>query len=191
MGLVTKGEARAAAMRARTNSKKVTKVLLEEAASTTETSFDIFLSHSKMDEDLVLGAKQILEEKSYTVYVDWIDDPQLDRSAVSKATAEHLRWRMEQCEVMFYLHSKNASFSKWCPWELGYFDGLSINAPRTFVFPLVNRGEGFDGQEYLKLYPTVDIDNLGKVTEVKEDVWGAFDSKTEPYRKISRILEAI
>src|SRR5947209_3205334 len=50
-------------------------------------SYDIFLSHSTNDAELVTGMKLTLEDLGYTVYVDWIEDPNLDRSNVTKETA--------------------------------------------------------------------------------------------------------
>lgn len=52
--------------------------------------FDIFLSHSFYDAELVLGVRAILQRAGESVYVDWIDDPELDRSRVSMRTAARL-----------------------------------------------------------------------------------------------------
>ena len=38
-------------------------------------SFDIFLSHSSKDKQLILGVKQLIEDSGYSVYIDWVDDP--------------------------------------------------------------------------------------------------------------------
>lgn len=189
MGLVTIGQAILAADRELASTYRDAQRILKEEANTARTSFDIFLSHSKMDEKYVLGAKRILEEKGFTVYVDWIDDPQLDRSYVNKRTADYLRKRMKQCKLLFYLHTKNASLSKWCPWELGFFDGQTGSAERTFVFPLVHSGESFKGQEYLELYPIVDIDNVGQTSAIRKDVWGYFPSTDREWRQMSGVLD--
>ena len=188
MGLVTIGQALLAADRELASNYRGAERILKDATNTAASSFDIFLSHSKMDDKFVLGAKRILEEKGFSVYVDWINDPQLDRSFVSKKTADYLRKRMKQCRLMFYLHTKSASFSKWCPWELGFFDGDSRSDPRTFVFPLVSSGESFKGQEYLELYPIVDIDNIGQISSLKKDVWGKFPTSDNQWRQMSSIL---
>lgn len=188
MGLVTINQTLLAADRALGPSFSRAESILSEAANTPRISFDVFLSHSKMDDKYVLGAKQILEEKGYSVYIDWINDPQLDRSKVNKRTADYLRKRMRQCHLMFYLHTKNASLSRWCPWELGFFDGSSELIDRTFVFPLVQSGNTFRGQEYLELYPIVDIDNVGKKTSMKTDVWAKYPSGERRYRQMSFIL---
>lgn len=87
-------------------------------------SYDIFLSHSFRDAEVVYGIKKTIEEMNYTVYVDWIEDSQLDRENVTKETAELLRNRMKSSKSLFWAHSENAKKSKWMPWELGYFDSL-------------------------------------------------------------------
>jgi hypothetical protein len=109
-----------------------------------------------MDRELVLGAKQLIEDSNLTVYVDWIEDGDVDRTTVDKNRAALLRERMAQCDALFYAHTPNASLSRWCPWELGYFDALNAPDERVFVMAIVEDRETFKGQEYLDLYPTVD-----------------------------------
>src|SRR5712691_2792308 len=89
-----------------------------------ETAYDVFLSHSSRDKPLVLGVKSRLEEEGFAVYVDWIDDAVLDRTAVTPENARRLRLRMKRCLSLLYLATSSASYSKWMPWEVGYFDGL-------------------------------------------------------------------
>ena len=189
MGLVTTAQARSAAFNERIQKGLGVESILRESASFTRSSYDVFLSHSKMDTELVVGAKRILELKGYTVYVDWVDDPQLDRSKVNRQTADKLRIRMRSCKLMFYLHTSNGSLSKWCPWELGYFDGYTYPNPRVFIFPLLASGEtSFQGQEYLELYPIIDIDHVDKPQTDQRDVW-SYDPRAENrYRRITTIL---
>lgn len=157
MALLSEATVRQAAARTRvTAAMDSASTILREARNTTRSSFDIFLSHSKLDSDLVLGVKSVLESIGKTVYVDWIDDPLLDRSNVTPKTAEKLRMRMRQCKSLFYAHSENATTSRWMPWEIGYFDGFKSNVA---ILPIV-RGENqtsFAGVEYLGLYPYVDV----------------------------------
>lgn len=156
MSFVTIGDARAAAMRVPERMfKAATAILREQAEAPTRSSFDVFLSHSYMDQELVLGAKRLLEERSLVVYVDWVDDSDLDRAQVKPETAARLKRRMAQCGTLLYLHTTNATSSKWMPWELGYFDALK---GKVAIFPLVrSKDEPFKGQEYLGLYPYVDF----------------------------------
>lgn len=121
--------------------------------------FDIFLSHAIRDAELVLGVKLVLEAAGKTVYVDWIEDPDLDRARVSGKTADLLRTRMRQCDSLFYLYSQASQGSRWMPWELGYFDGFKGNVAILPVVP--DWGElDFDHEEYLQLYPKVDVVNV-------------------------------
>lgn len=111
----------------------------------------MFLSHSIKDSDLVLGVKGILEDLGHSVYVDWIEDPQLDRTKVSAKTAEKLRQRMSTCLSLLYLTTQNAEESKWMPWECGYYDGFK---GKVAILPVKeNSTNVFLGQEYLGLYP--------------------------------------
>lgn len=146
----------AAARDLRQRANKTNDQLLREARETAKDMFDVFLSHSSRDKDLVLGAKKVIEDAGYTVYVDWIDDAQVNVVA-DRALADRLRRRMGQCSSLFYLHTPNAALSKWCPWELGYFDGLRSPEAAVFVFPVLTQGQLYKGQEYLDLYDTVDL----------------------------------
>jgi hypothetical protein len=124
--------------------------------------YDVFLSHSSLDAEVILGLKVVLERHGLSVYVDWIDDANLDRVSVTPETASILRGRMRSCRALFYALSANAASSKWMPWELGYFDGLN---GRVAIVPVTESAKNnFLGQEYLGLYPFVDeANNSGKV----------------------------
>lgn len=126
-------------------------------ASSEGKTFDVFLSHSYLDQELVLGAKQAIEEKGYSVFVDWIDAAEeLRRERVSSETANYLREKMKICTSLVYAHTKNSSLSRWCPWELGYFDALK---GAVFILPIVNYSDdNFARQEYLGLYPYLSSD---------------------------------
>lgn len=117
--------------------------------------FDVFLSHSFRDKELILGLRDLLERKGLAVYVDWIDDPQLDRASVSPAAAALIQRRMKQSTTLLYATSKNAADSKWMPWELGYFDGLKGKVGVVPITPQASRSAAVPRQEYLGLYPYV------------------------------------
>lgn len=129
-------QVRAAAAQVRVRTQKSDRTILNEAMATAQQRFDIFLSHSFQDRELVVGTKKLIEDAGYSVYVDWIDDAALDRTAVDRERANHLRTRMQQCETLFYAHTPNAALSRWCPWELGYFDALKAPDRQVFVLPL-------------------------------------------------------
>jgi hypothetical protein len=119
---------------------------------TEEKRYDIFLSHSSNDARKVAGLKLSLEDLGYSVYVDWIEDKQLDRSHVTKATAATLRERMDRCNSLFFAFSENSSGSIWMPWELGYFDGKKQKAAILPILESSEITEEYLGVEYLGIY---------------------------------------
>jgi hypothetical protein len=136
--------------------KSAGQLLTEEARGfSAGRQYDIFLSHSHDDAELILGVKKLIEDLGLTVYVDWIEDAKLDRTKVTRQTGTLLRARMRSCSSLIYVHSANSSDSVWMPWELGYFDGFRPH--QVWILPLVSTSDSeFAGQEYLGLYPTVD-----------------------------------
>lgn len=143
------------------------RLLAEAAKATPVRTFDIFLSHAFADKSIVLGIYTLLSQSGFSVYVDWIHDRQLDRSAVSPATADVLRKRMRQCKSLFFVTTTNATDSKWMPWECGYFDGHDsklagevVQHGHVAILPVVEAGQStFKGVEYLGLYPLAEKGN--------------------------------
>lgn len=161
MALFTQDEVRARARQSVATDRLVKKsyvsrsaedILREATASFSELkSYDVFLSHSIKDGELVLGIKEILEDLNYTVYVDWIEDPEFDRTRVTPGTANQLRRRMMSSRSLLYVTTENAETSKWMPWECGYFDGLK---EKVAIVPVkATSTTTYTGQEYLGLYP--------------------------------------
>ncbi|HEX8426675.1 TIR domain-containing protein [Hymenobacter sp.] len=133
-----------------------------KAFSITE-HYDIFLCHAFKDAQYVEAIKEFLESHNLTVYVDWIDDPQLNRAHVTPATAAKLRAAMRRSTSLIYAASVNASASKWMPWELGYSDAFH---GRVAILPLADENKlvtAYEGQEFMGIYPYVDDDESGKL----------------------------
>jgi hypothetical protein len=120
-------------------------------------SFDIFLSHSTDDTDMVVGMMLILKDLGYSVYVDWVVDSQLDRSNVTKENADQLRKRMDDSKSLLFTSTDNASTSKWMPWETGYFDAKKGKVAIAPISNLNQPNDRYEGREYLGLYPYVSI----------------------------------
>ncbi|AGK53180.1 TIR domain-containing protein [Bacillus sp. 1NLA3E] len=130
------------------------KILKSFAAQHNATKqYDIFLSHSFQDAEVIHGLKIFIESKfNLSVYVDWLDTPELDRSNVTKTTANKLREVMKNCKSMLVAYSESVPESRWVPWEVGYFDSVKA---RIAVLPISKYrvdSESFEGQEYLGLY---------------------------------------
>ena len=159
MPYFTKQEAKAAAQAARSEStvglESYDSILNESHRMYASIdSFDIFLSHSMQDSEIVFGVMQLLKQLGYKVYVDWVIDKKLSREEVNSETAKILKSRMRQSRSLLYLATSNSSDSKWMPWELGYFDGIKPEC--IAVLPVLDSADSyFNGQEYLGLYPKV------------------------------------
>ena len=127
-------------------------ILLSSSVSFSEARpFDMFLSHTIYDAEIILGVKATLEDLGYFTYVDWINDPKLDRSRVTPGTADILRQRMINSRSLLYIATANTDNSRWMPWECGYFDGLRS---KVAVLPVVaTSSDSFNGLEFLGLYP--------------------------------------
>src|SRR4051812_30445374 len=111
MSYVTLSSARGAAA-ARGFSRAGAELEMRKAATAPiTTNYDIFLSHSSEDADVVAGVNFLLEREGVTVYVYWAEGDQTNR--VTAATAARLRARMQRCGALIYLSSQASPSSKW------------------------------------------------------------------------------
>jgi len=131
--------------------------LLKEAMAPLDWQFDIFLSHSYRDAVRVRALKGLIEELGYSVYVDWVEDDELNRQGVDAATAARLRQRIHMSRCLLVHVTPNTSVSRWVPWELGFADGAG---KQVGILPTPERDvktDRYEGEEYLKLYPYIDL----------------------------------
>lgn len=146
-------------------------VLTEGRIADSTKEYDIFLSHSSKDKELIAGLKLILNDLGYSVYVDW-NDSKLDSNDVTPDTAKVLRERMKQCKSLVYAFSENATNSKWMPWELGYFDALKNS--RVAVLPISKTLQySYKGSEYVGIYYFI---QFAKVKDSDENAIWVYDS---------------
>ena len=141
----------------------------------TKSAYDIFISYSWNDRLYANKIVQLLKNCGYSVYVDFDDYGLNNNHIASQETAKHLLNEMNKCKCLLYLHSKNSSLSKWCPWEVGVFSGIKdfkcANLPLT-----ENCDENFKNQEYLDIYPYIEYEKT-PITG-KYDFW-VCESKTK------------
>ncbi|NTU49916.1 MAG: TIR domain-containing protein [Desulfobulbaceae bacterium] len=136
-------------------------------------TYDIFLSHAFDDKEMILGVTLTLEDLGYTVYLDWRDDPSLDRKNVNRATALNLRERIRSSRCLFFATTENTSSSRWMPWELGFKDGQN---KRSAILPVQESlPVNFKGQEYLGIYPYI---TQQKSTTGEEKLWVRWNAKS-------------
>ena len=118
--------------------------------------YDLFISHSFKDKDLVTGLYHLFYKSNYKVYIDWIDDITLDRTNVTPGTASTIKKRILNSSGTSYIATSNSTTSKWCPWELGVADGA---IGKVCILPVME-ANSFNGQEYLGLYPYLDYEKI-------------------------------
>lgn len=91
-----------------------------------ENKYDVFISHSSNDKDLVREIIKKLNNKNMSCYCDWsLDNEFLKREYVSQYTKEVLKLRMEQSNELIYIRTTNSIKSDWVNFELEYFKGLN------------------------------------------------------------------
>src|SRR4051794_24841448 len=109
--------------------------------------YDVFLSQTIHDREMVLGVYSILtDDFGLTVFCDWIEAPDADRAKVTPENAAYVRDRMRRSDMLLFVDSHNADHSKWMCWELGWFDGAKA---KVGVLPVVrNASDPYRGREF-------------------------------------------
>lgn len=143
--------------------------------ASTLSSFDIFLSHSHFDAELLDGTYRFLVGLGYSVYLDSRVDPAPQGSEVTRKTVEQVRERLKQSKSLFFATTDGAKNSRWMPWELGYMDGLKDKCAILPISSWSKEGDAYEGREYLGVYPYI---TSAKNTEKEERIWVHEDSKT-------------
>lgn len=102
-----------------TTSRAPQKVLKEESDQyRSSQTYDVFLSHAFSDAELVLGAKKILENEGFRVYVDWIEDPMSVKEPWDSAWKTNCRTRIKGCHGVIVLVTKNTIQAEGARWEI-------------------------------------------------------------------------
>ena len=116
--------------------------------------YDLFLSHSSFDSELLLSLKSVLNHSNVNVYVDWVSDRNaLKRELTNANTANTIIERLKSSKALLYIHTQASQNSKWTPWELGFFHALKgkiciynpdniEKAPYLDIYPIVVLEEG-------------------------------------------------
>lgn len=136
--------------------KTAAHIIVEAAITPLDKEWDVFLSYSRRDRNALPEVIDRLKNEGLTVYVDEEADADLDPNNVDALTAERIRARLLHSQALFVLTSRNASGSRWVPWELGFADGAG---KRVAVLPFIDSNRNilrFKGNEYLGLYPWLD-----------------------------------
>lgn len=112
-----------------------------------------FLSHSHKDADLAKGLQGFLHDQGWIVYIDWEDTSMPPKP--NRETARSIKGKIERLDWFIYLATGNSASSRWCPWEVGYADGVK-DIDKIVIVPTRDSIGNNYGNEYLDLYRHVD-----------------------------------
>lgn len=117
-----------------------------------------FLSHSHRDAELAKGLQGFLQSKGWHVYIDWEDTSM--PSKVSRETAQKIKDKIGRLDWFLYLATGNSATSRWCPWEIGYADGVK-DTDKIVIVPTRDSSGRSHGNEYLDLYRKIALADGG------------------------------
>lgn len=118
-----------------------------------------FLCHSHHDRSLVEGLVQIFKEQGVLLYVDWMDSEMPETT--NGDTARKIKTEIREASIFLFLATPNSLKSRWCPWEIGYADGVK-KYESIFVIPTIERGLIY-GNEYIDIYRRMEFSTDGKL----------------------------
>jgi len=117
-----------------------------------------FLSHSHKDAELAKGLQGFLQAQGWSVYIDWEDTSMPSRP--NRNTAQNIKDRIKRFDWFLFLATANSASSRWCPWEIGYADGVK-HIDKIVIVPTRDSSGHNHGNEYLDLYRHVDAAQVG------------------------------
>lgn len=162
-------------------------ILLEKYAFSQKSftdSFDVFLSHSSKDKDVLPSAINFLSEYGINVYIDKQDEKLPERT--STETALVLKERIKEARKFIVLVSRNSKDSRWIPWELGIADEKK-KIKNIAILPIVQSNGTLEWpeQECLEIYPSV---VNAKFAGQQKNVWMVYDRHTNKGTELGRWL---
>lgn len=120
--------------------------------------YDVFISHSTKNKDIVKKIKQFLETKhSLSAYIDWEEDSGTPRDEVSEKVKE----AMDISQSLLYVKTSDSDESQWVAWEVGRYDAR--NADKIGVLLVEDDKLTKDTwlhREFLKDYYILEKDDL-------------------------------
>lgn len=73
-----------------------------------------------------------------------------------------IKERIKQANLFLFLATKDSTASRWCPWEIGYADGVK-SLSDIFIVPTRDDDGTSRGNEYLQLYKKIDLSAEGRL----------------------------
>ena len=118
-------------------------------------SYDLFISHSFEDNELILKIIKYLNKFNLNIYCDWLSDNDfLKRKYASEYTKLILKRRIEQSNKVLFIKTKNTNdqnnnfYSEWVAMEILY--SKDINKPIECVYFIDDNQKEFTLYKYNK-----------------------------------------
>ena len=105
-----------------------------------------------------MGLQQWLKEQGMDLYIDWQDSSMPE--APNATTASRIRNVIRGADVFLFLATRDSMISRWCPWELGFADGVKRDEQIAIIATRDASGNYY-GNEYLQLYRKIDQSSAG------------------------------
>lgn len=106
----------------------------------------VFLSHSHKDATYAAGVAALLLEAGFEAYIDWQDTSMPETP--NHQTASAIKLRIQRADLFMFLATPSSTVSRWCPWEIGYADGVKDIEDMIVVQTTDSNGRHY-GNEYL------------------------------------------
>lgn len=125
-----------------------------EAASDTTEGKNIFLAHSPLDEEYIVGAISFFFGFNSNVYIKKTSKKKTTKSI--HTIASDFKSIIKSCPKIVTLVSPESCDSEWIPWKLGYAEGIK-GWESVAIFPIKSEYdvEDWADQSYLSIYPRI------------------------------------
>lgn len=131
------------------STKRSAELIKEAKAARKQTAF---LSHSHKDSRLAKSLQSFLHAQGWEIYIDWEDTSMPD--SPTRETAEKIQAKIRDLDWFLFLGTQNSMRSRWCPWEIGYADG--VKPIDNILIIATTDSAGTYGSEYLQIYRRID-----------------------------------
>jgi hypothetical protein len=151
-------------------------IKVNEAVVGRQNSYDVFISHSSKDKDIVKKIRQLLEDRySLSAYIDWDEDSGMQRDEVASKVKE----AMKISESLIFVKTSNSDTSQWAAWETGHYEAIK-SADKIGVLLIEDDEftvEAWKHREFLKDYCILEQEDI--VPFVKYGTKKLFETKNE------------
>ena len=140
------------------DSGRVFNARLNDDASGKQVEYDVFISHSSENKDLIRKLRQVLEDDyNLSAYIDWDEDAGMSRDEV----ADKVKDAMDRSNSLIYVKTSKSDNSQWVAWEVGRYD--ANKSDRIGVLLIEDEkitADTWEHREFLKDYQILEKEDI-------------------------------